>query len=106
MDNKELITSLKMELAIALAEDESLERLRFILSAYINELIDKNFQQLVNVLYRLDVSENKLKTMLGDSKEDAGLVIADLIIERQIQKIESRKQFQQNKGDIDENEKW
>jgi len=44
--------------------------------------------------------------MLNDVNEDAGLVIADLIIERQTQKIETRKQFQQKQGKIDEEEKW
>ena len=106
MDNKELILSLKTELAIPLPQDESIDKLRVILSTYINELIDKNFQRLVNLLYRLDVSENKLKQMLNDSKSDAGLIIADLIIERQSQKIIAKKQFQQKPGNIDEEEKW
>ena len=106
MDDKQLILSLNSDLAIALPENESLDKLRLILSAYINELIDKNFQHLVNLLYRLDVSEYKLKQMLSDTKEDAGLVIADLIIERQTEKIKTRKQFQQKQEDIDENEKW
>jgi len=106
MDDKELIRSLNTDLAIALPENESLDKLRRILSDYINELIEKNFQQLINLLYRLDVSENKLKQMLNDVNEDAGLVIADLIIERQTQKIETRKQFQQKQGKIDEEEMW
>ena len=106
MDSKELILSLKTDLAISLPEDEGMNTLRSVLSAYINELIDKNFQQLVNLLYRLDISENKLKQMLNDVKEDAGLIIADLIIERQTQKMKTKKQFQQKQRDIDEEEKW
>lgn len=106
MDNNELIQSLRTELAILIQDEGDMDKLRSGLSIYINELIEKDFQQLVNLLYRLDVNENKVKQMLNDSKEDAGLIIADLIIERQMQKIKTRKQFQQKQGNIDEDEKW
>jgi hypothetical protein len=106
MDSKELIEILKADLAIQLPEEASMDRLRRLLAVYINDLIEKNFQQLVNILYRLDVSEEKLKQMLQSKYEDAGLIITDLIIERQNQKLESRKKFQQQQKDIDEAEKW
>jgi hypothetical protein len=38
--------------------------------------------------------------------ENAAGLIADLIIERQQQKIKSRQQFRQRDNDIDEDEKW
>lgn len=77
------------------------------LAAYINELINTNFLQLVNWLYRLDVSEQKLKTLLAaQPNADAGFIIADMIIERQMQKIKSRKEFKGNATEIPENEKW
>ena len=106
MDNKELIEILKADLAIQLPEEVNMDRLRSVLAVYINDLIEKNFQQLVNILYRLDVSEEKLKQMLHSKHEDAGLIITDLIIERQNQKLASRNRFQQKQQDIDESEKW
>ena len=58
------------------------------LAAYVNELIMTNFERLVQLLYRIDVSEEKLKKLLRQNPEsDAGLIIANLIIERQKQKI-------------------
>jgi len=58
------------------------------LAAYINELILTNFERLVQLLYRIDVSEEKLKKLLRQNPEsDAGVIIASLIIERQKQKI-------------------
>jgi len=73
----------------------------------INELIQNDFQKLIAILYRLDVNEEKLKHLLRDNTgSDAGTIIADLIIERQIQKIKSRQQFRRRDNDIDENEKW
>ena len=69
--------------------------------------MEKDFQKLVAILYRLDVSETKLKKLLSENHHaDAALLIADLMIERQVQKIKSRQQFHQRGNDIDENEKW
>jgi hypothetical protein len=77
------------------------------LSAYINSLILKNFDELIYVLYRVDVSEHKLKTLLKEnSKTDAGATIATLIIERQIQKIRSRQEHRRDNNNIDEEESW
>jgi len=72
----------------------------------LNELILTDFQRLVSILYRLDVSEPKLKKLLKENKEqDAGEIIAELIIERQVQKMKT-KRSQPPPGNIDENEKW
>ena len=77
------------------------------LAERINEWIQNDFQKLIAVLYRLDVSEERLKTLLKDNRDsDAGIIITDLIIERQLQKIKSRQQFRSPDVDIDENEKW
>ncbi|MBS1573757.1 MAG: hypothetical protein JST09_00520 [Bacteroidetes bacterium] len=107
MDNKELILSLQNELAILLPEESS-RQLRPVLAAYINQLLDKNFEKLINLLYRLDVNENKLKQLLKDNADiDAALLIADLIIERQLQKIRVRNEFKKKEtGESNEDEKW
>lgn len=75
---------------------------KFIL--YISELIDHDFEKLIFILYKVDVDENKLKSLLA-SNADAASVIADLIIERQVQKISSRESFKM-KDEFDEEEKW
>lgn len=76
------------------------------LSAYINHLINNDFAALVQLLYRIDVSEAKLKLLFAENKnEDAGDIIASLVIQRQLQKIETRKMFQQENGNGGE-EKW
>lgn len=64
------------------------------LAGLINEMISKNFERLISVLYRLDVSEQKLKEELAHaSGENAGAIIARLIIERQIEKMKARSSF-------------
>jgi len=108
MENKEiLIDSLKRDLQIELAEKISYEKIKEKLSTYVNYLITHDFQQLVMLLYKIDVSENKLRNMLQENKnEDAGNMIAQLIIERQLQKIKTRKEFSQKRNDDNSEEKW
>jgi hypothetical protein len=77
------------------------------LIALINILINKDFHGLVQLLYRIDVNEKKIKGCLQQNvNKDSASVIADLIIERQLQKIESRKQFRGNKNQENDEEKW
>jgi hypothetical protein len=72
----------------------------------INHLIITNFNSLVNILYRLDVSEQKINDALsGHPGTDAASLIADLILERQLEKIRTRNLFKSN-NDIPEEEKW
>ena len=106
-ENHELINAVKNDFSIVLPEHAGMEQLHAALSAYINHLIVNNFTQLINLLYRLDVSEKKLQQwLLENTAEDAGKIIADLIIERQLQKIKSRKQFKQRDESIGDDEKW
>lgn len=77
------------------------------LTAYINNLMNNNFQQLVQLLYRIDINENRLKHVLKENPgEDAGKIIAQLIIKRQAEKIKFRKEFNRNKPPGDDEERW
>lgn len=106
MKADEPIAEVAKELGIVLEKDRS-SLSRELLAATINEWIQNDFQKLVTVLYRMDVSESKLKLLLKENpNSDAGLIIADLMIERQVQKIKSRQQFRQQDNNIDEEEKW
>ena len=77
-----------------------------LLAEKINFLIVHDFNKLIQILYRADISEQKLKGMLAENKtEDAGKLIADLFIERQMQKIKSRRDNRRDQN-ISEEEKW
>ena len=53
------------------------------LIAYINDCIQHDFNKLVQLLYRIDVSEEKLKYILQlNPNEDAAKLIAAVIVER------------------------
>jgi len=104
---EELIKILNTELAIELPEKISYSELEKKIAEHVDHLIQHNFQQLVVILYRVDVSEQKLKTLLNENTgTDAGHIIAGLIIERELQKIKSRREYKGQNNDIDENEKW
>jgi molybdopterin-biosynthesis enzyme MoeA-like protein len=106
--HKNIVSAIRETLNIELQEGLSPDELRKIIAGYINPLITNNFNKLISILYRLDINESKLKQLLTDNPaEDAGMIIADLIIERQIQKLKSRAQFhKKGENNIDENEKW
>jgi hypothetical protein len=76
------------------SDDERFQQLRKILIRRIEELIEKDIEKLKWILYRIDVSEKKVHEALASN---AALhypdILADLIIERQIEKAESRKKF-------------
>jgi hypothetical protein len=60
----------------------------------INELIKNDFSRLVQLLYRIDVSEAKLKNILSaNPNEDAGKLIAQVIIERLAITKKARESF-------------
>ncbi len=74
---------------------QSLEKLDTpTLETTINELIKNDFSRLVQILYRIDVSEAKLKNILNSNPtEDAGKLIAQVILERLAATKKARESF-------------
>jgi len=104
--NKDLIPQINQCLELSLPATISNEELREKLIVHINYLINHDFEKLVFYLYRVDVNESKMRQLLDQREgENAASLIADLIIERQLQKIESRKKFSSNNS-IPDDEKW
>lgn len=88
-----------------LAPIDRLAELENSLSAYINELILHDFNKLVSLLYRIDINESKLKNLLQTNPDtDAGIMIAKMIIDRQLQKMEWRKSFKTDRQS--DEERW
>lgn len=57
-------------------------------------LLDNDISKMMNILYRTDVDEAKLKTLLiSNSELPSAEVIADAYIARQKEKIETRKKY-------------
>jgi hypothetical protein len=76
------------------------------LAVYLNELLLHDFHSMVQLLYRVDVSEKKLKTVLEENPgEDAGNLLADLVMQRQLEKQVTKSRFQ-FPNDASEEERW
>ena len=104
MKNEQVLEEVSKELEV-IVKDDSLTKQ--VLVEKINELINNDFQKLVSILYRMDVSEKKLKQLLNENAgTNAALIITDLMIERQEQKIISRQQFRKKDENISDDEKW
>jgi hypothetical protein len=104
-EQKELTEVLDHEFSLSIVGNISVEELKLLLAERINYLINNNFQELIRLLYRIDIDEHRLKYMLEEPEVNAGTLIADLIIERQMQKIASRKKYKTNDNESNE-EKW
>ena len=64
------------------------------LETMINDLIKEDFSKLVQLLYRIDVSEAKLKNVLKEHpNEDAGKLMAKIVIERLAATKKARESF-------------
>jgi len=95
----------KVQLDVMVAKDSYKERLAAIANR-INILVATDFSRLISILYRLDISEKKLRGFLSHpGNETAGEIIAKMIIERQLQKIEAKKRYRSN-HDIPEADWW
>jgi hypothetical protein len=106
MNDEQVLQEVSNELEVIVNEkDRSFAKQ--ILTEKIDQLINGDFQKLVSILYRMDISETKLKQLLNENVEtNVALIITDLIIERQERKIISRQQFSKKDDDISDDEKW
>ena len=105
MNDDEIIKEFAVELGI-ISPDRNFSVNKQLLAERINELLISDFQKLISILYRVDINEQRLKTLLKENPgTDAGLIIADLMIERQLQKIKSRQQYRRDEN-ISDDGKW
>ena len=87
-----------MELSLLELEKLSKDKLE----AFINECIKSDFPKLVQLLYRIDVSEKKLKTILQENKDqDACKLIAEVILERLSATKKARESFSTSLNQLD-----
>src|SRR5687768_29812 len=106
MNEQEAIKKLEEQFGIISPSAVYHEKLKS-LAARINDLLNHDFQKLISILYRMDISESKLRRLLEENKTmDAGLIIANLMIEREVQKIQSRKESAQKNNEIKDDESW
>ena len=95
--NQEIILSSTQSLQKYFDEDikaSNLEQLREWLTSEIIKLLMNDMEKLLNVLYRIDVNEKKVKEIFAQSNPKLiAPSLAELIIEREIGKAESRIKY-------------
>lgn len=71
------------------------------LTPIIDRLLSTNYQQLLTVLYKIDLDEKRISQLILDfNEQNVSAQIAHLIIERELKKVLIRNYFknQQNEG--------
>ncbi|MFA7289768.1 MAG: hypothetical protein WC055_12905 [Melioribacteraceae bacterium] len=64
----------------------------------IQEMLARNYDRFMNNLYRMDISEGKvIEVMNSKDKRLVPSLLADLIIERQMQRIKTRLLYKEGK---------
>jgi hypothetical protein len=72
----------------------SLEALKNYLKEKIAEMMEKNFDKLINSLYMIDIDEEKAGELFSSARrENIPEGLASLIIERQLQKVYYRNKY-------------
>lgn len=101
--NEQAISELSRQWELVAVPD--IELFKQLLAEKINRMIETDFSRLISLLYRLDVAEEKLRSLLKiHAGTNAGLLIAELVIEREEEKIRSRKQSPDEKSS--DEERW
>lgn len=65
------------------------------LANHLDELVSTNFNKLISILYRIDVSEEKARRALAEEAgiKSPGHTLARLLIEREAEKIKYREMY-------------
>jgi hypothetical protein len=73
------------------------DELRTKLSIAISYLLNHDMERLLNIFYRLDLSETKVKeVIINSSPEKISLELSDLVMEREKQKIITRMKYRED----------
>jgi len=100
------------ETALALRQDWDLElpstiseeAILQLLAERIVTILERGAETFYQLMYRLDISEQKLNAILGDDNVPAK--IARLIYDRQLEKIKSRHENRMRREDLDPELQW
>ena len=95
-NNKALTTVIKnLQIEDSVAAQSGADQFE-VLVEFIDDLIQNDFSRLLRILYRIDISEAKLKQKLNENKDvnvRSAKLIANLVIEREVEKIKSREKY-------------
>ena len=78
-----------------LSREEAIDNLRNLVSYKIAKMLDSDFDRLLELLYRADINETRVKTCFHSAKpsKEVALELADLYISRLIEKFRTRQEY-------------
>lgn len=79
-------------------ERENYKELERELAEYLNNLLVRDYNKLITILYRIDISQEKAVAALAEyaEKESPGETLARLIIDRQLEKLITRRKYRKD----------
>lgn len=88
--------SVAPDAALEQADPVTLDDVRRFLIPKIADLLDRNPALLLHILYRVDVAERDVKRVFAEaSPSDLPPHLADLLIERQLLKLKTRRAYRE-----------
>ena len=75
--------------------NQNYEQLKRDLAEYLNDLLVSDYNKLISILYRIDIAQEKAVAELAKNAENEspGETLARLIVDRHVQKIETRRKY-------------
>jgi predicted house-cleaning NTP pyrophosphatase (Maf/HAM1 superfamily) len=108
MDNKlNILVALCAQLGIATTGIANETTVQALLAMHFDALADRHFEKMIQQLYMLDVSEQKLSLALKtNSDQTIGAIAAQLAMQRAIEKAKQRAQSNQQWNAASGEEAW
>jgi len=94
-DSLKKLTNHAPDLSFREEEDPS-ERLLHFMSEQIGYWLDHDFEQLLRVIYRIDIDEKHFRSALSSS--NPANTLARLVLHRELQKVKTRIAYQKRKN--------
>lgn len=93
-DQQEVYSIISANFDLAPGNMLSFEQIHRILTIRIHELLEKNVEKLVFILYRIDVGQKRTDEIFNNpSKEEIASLLATAVIERQLEKVKTRRKY-------------
>jgi len=93
-ETQEVFNIISNNFGLQKADVLTIDDVKLILSARIRELLDKDVEKLLQIIYRIDISQKKIDGIFeNSSKDEIAMQIALAVIERQLLKVQTRNLY-------------
>jgi hypothetical protein len=83
--------------------EADLEALKFLLAAKIRDMLERNVERLVSIMYRIDLDPKVVDNIFDNaSKDEIAIRLAEAVIERQLQKAKTREIYRNSRNENEE----